>query len=396
MIKNATATTPSICPPANERDSTTFRRIYIKALNDYLKNLPAGIPVYGVNIGDMTNESHWINTSYNATLPNFIEVCERSGLRLQTFHAIGNHEHDMRVVDLVWDDDSAAEAAYNESFGPTYYSFDIGKVHYVVLDNTTYINAGGDRTYKEHLNSRQMEWIKKDCNYMAAGIQHIVLIWHCPAYRRNPMANKAHQMDNADDVLRIYGTKNLPITIWSGHSHMSETATANVDGVKATEYIHTSVSGAWWYFPLCVDGTPSTFTHYEFNGGEMVGRRSVNFNDENEQFYRLYNDSSIFVNGHRALRLNIWDWHTTWKVECRENGSVVSSNNFRQASSYDAYYRSVHDYCGNGIEEFDFLNIFNTDHIFEYVPMDPSANITLIFTDEFGREVFKVDTKLAD
>ena len=133
MIKTTSSATPSICPPKGELDSTTFRRTYLKALRDYVKALPAGVPVYGMNLGDMTQESHWTNAN-KATLANFVNVCERGGMPIQTFHAIGNHDHDMAVQNIAGDDDSAAELAYISALGPTYYAVNIGKVHYVVFD----------------------------------------------------------------------------------------------------------------------------------------------------------------------------------------------------------------------------------------------------------------------
>lgn len=139
MIKSTSATTPSICPPANELDSTTFRRTYLASLRNYIKTLPAGVRVYGMNLGDMTQESHWTGAN-KADIPNYVNVLERGCMPIQTFHLIGNHDHDMAVQNIADDDDSAAELAYMAAFGPTYYAVNIGKVHYVVLDNMKYIN----------------------------------------------------------------------------------------------------------------------------------------------------------------------------------------------------------------------------------------------------------------
>ena len=101
-----------------------------------------------------------------ATLANFVNVCERGGMPIQTFHAIGNHDHDMAVQNIAGDDDSAAELAYISALGPTYYAVNIGKVHYVVFDNTQYVNTGGDRSFAVRLNRRQMDWAQKDADYM--------------------------------------------------------------------------------------------------------------------------------------------------------------------------------------------------------------------------------------
>lgn len=395
MIKSTSATTPAVCPPKGELDSTTFRRTYLETLRKYVSGLPSGVPVYGMNLGDMTQESHWTNAN-KATLANFVDVCERGGMPIQTFHLIGNHDHDMAVQNIVGEDDSKAELAYNTVFGPTYYAVNIGKVHYVVFDNTQYINNGGDRSYTVHLSRRQLDWAKKDADYMPAGIERIVIAWHCPAFRRNPKASTPTPMDNADALLDIYKDKNLPVTIWSGHNHIAETVTVPRSDMTVTEYTHPAVCGAWWYFPLCHDGAPATFTRYDFSGGAITKRRSVNFSDENEQYYRVYNAGQKNVDGKSVIRINVWDWHSTWTIACRENGVAVPASQLKAVNVYDDRYVAVHDACGNGISSFDFLNKYSTDHMLEYTPVTPSAAIQLTATDEFGNRLFVIDTKVVD
>ena len=84
-------------------------------------------------------------------------------------------------------------------------------------------------------------------------------------------------MDNADELLDIYKDKQLPVTIWSGHNHIAETVTVPRSDMSVTEYTHPCVCGAWWYFPLCHDGAPATFTRYDFSGGSITERREREF-----------------------------------------------------------------------------------------------------------------------
>ena len=315
---------------------------------------------------------------------------------IQTFHLIGNHDHDMAVQNIAGEDDSEAELAYNAAFGPTYYAVNIGKVHYVVFDNTQYINNGGDRSYAVRLNRRQLDWAQKDADYMTAGTERIVIAWHCPAFRRNPKASTPTPMDNANALLDIYKDKNLPVTIWSGHNHIAETVTVPRSDMTVTEYTHPAVCGAWWYFPLCHDGAPATFTRYDFSGGTITNRRSVNFSDENEQYYRVYNSGQKNVEGKSVVRINVWDWHSTWKIACRENGVTVPASQLKAVNVYDDRYVAVHEACGNGISSFDFLNKYSTDHMLEYTPVTPTADIQLTATDEFGNLLFVINTKVVN
>lgn len=61
----------------------------------------------------------------------------------------------------------AASAPYRRIIGPRYYSFNIGKVHYVVLDNLIYVNSpkknskdgiAGKRDYVRRVDSLQLDW----------------------------------------------------------------------------------------------------------------------------------------------------------------------------------------------------------------------------------------------
>lgn len=392
MIKTTSSATPSICPPKGELDSTTFRRTYLKALRDYVKALPAGVPVYGMNLGDMTQESHWTNAN-KATLANFVNVCERGGMPIQTFHAIGNHDHDMAVQNIAGDDDSAAELAYISALGPTYYAVNIGKVHYVVFDNTQYVN-----TRRRPVVRRPSQPASDGLGAEGRRLHAVGRRAHrdrvaLPAFRRNPGASSPNPMDNADELLDIYKDKQLPVTIWSGHNHIAETVTVPRSDMSVTEYTHPCVCGAWWYFPLCHDGAPATFTRYDFSGGTITERRSVNFSDSDEQYCRVYNSGLKNAEGRPVVRLNVWDWHPTWKFECRENGAAVPASQLKAVREYDDYYVTVHDACGNDISSFSFLDKYRTDHMLEYTPVTPSAEIRITATDEYGRQLFTVTTK---
>ena len=92
------------------------------------------------------------------------------GYPAQMFCAMGNHDNDGATIhsDSV---DWAASAPYRRIIGPRYYSFNIGKVHYVVLDNLIYVNSpkknskdgiAGKRDYVRRVDSLQLDWLRRD------------------------------------------------------------------------------------------------------------------------------------------------------------------------------------------------------------------------------------------
>jgi hypothetical protein len=362
-------------------------------LRDYVAKLPSDVKVYGLNLGDVSNESHW-RGKYGGDLENFVEVCRRSGMPIQTYNTMGNHEHDMVAKDIFDDDDTAAEVEYMKVFGPTYYSINIGQVHYVVLDNVKYCNhksKGKDRNYEVRITQDQIDWTKLDAALMPKDTKQVVFAWHCPSYRYRSKGEKSTH--NADKVIGIYASRNLPMTILSGHNHQAETIV--VAGFKNTvEYIHPSVSGSWWYFPLCTDGAPSTFTRYDFDGGTLASRESVNFANRAEQKYRLYNKGERNKSGQAVLKLNVWDWHPDWRFEVYEDDRKIENPNLRMIHCKDSLYDQMREATGNGIKKLGFLNTAVTYHFVEYTPQSVNAEIKIAAFDEFGKEYFSLTTRL--
>lgn len=200
-------------------------------------------------------------------------------------------------------------------------------------------------------------------------------------------------MDNADELLDIYKDKQLPVTIWSGHNHIAETVTVPRSDMSVTEYTHPCVCGAWWYFPLCHDGAPATFTRYDFSGGTITERRSVNFSDSDEQYCRVYNSGAEKRRrqaGRAPQRLGLASNVEIRMPRKRSRGSRLAAEG---GPEYDDYYVTVHDACGNDISSFSFLDKYRTDHMLEYTPVTPSAEIRITATDEYGRQLFTVTTK---
>jgi hypothetical protein len=312
---------------------------------------------------------------------------------IQTYTAIGNHEHDMKAKDIFDDDDTEAELEYMRVFGPTYYSFNIGGVHYVVLDNVKYCNhksEGKDRNYEVRFTQDQIDWVKLDAALMPKDTKHVVFAWHCPSYRRYLGGKSKH---NADAIVSSYASHNLPMTILTGHNHQSEVVKVAAYA-NTMEYIHPSVSGSWWYYPLCNDGSPATFTRYDFQNGALTARESVNFTNRSEQKYRLYNKGVFNKAGEQVIRLNIWDWHADWQFELYENGVKVDKPQLHNIRAKDPLYDEMREATGNGIKSFGFLRTATTYHIFEYKPQRNDAEIRIVAINEFGKEYFSITTRM--
>ena len=87
-----------------------------------------------------------------------------SGLSMPVYNALGNHD----AANLACESAAGATAgcsksAYRNSFGPTYYSFDWGQYHCVVLDPNEV--KAGSQVFE--INASQLAWLQKDLGYRA-------------------------------------------------------------------------------------------------------------------------------------------------------------------------------------------------------------------------------------
>ena len=92
----------------------------------------SGRRVFGVCLGDIVHENMDLYSDYLAGL---------STLGYPTYNVIGNHDNNPSAAN----DESAAED-FESHFGPRNYSFNVGNIHFVVLDNLIMKDKNGRLT----------------------------------------------------------------------------------------------------------------------------------------------------------------------------------------------------------------------------------------------------------
>lgn len=76
-------------------------------------------------------------------------------------------------------------------FGPTYYSFDRGRVHYVVLDNVFYLSRG----YVGYIEESQLEWLERDLALVEPG-STVIVFMHIPTFSREARAGNSSKEES--------------------------------------------------------------------------------------------------------------------------------------------------------------------------------------------------------
>ena len=208
--------------------------------HDIVEELVGFDAAFGVSLGDLVGDDldlfHLLN-----------EVISHVGV--PWYNVLGNHD-----INFDAPNDDLSDETYERVFGPPCYSFNYGKVHFIVLDNVYWTGEGSyeDKTkFHGQIGSRQLAFIDNDLKLVPKD-RLIVLMMHIPltevkdraqlfeilADRPHTLSMAAHFhtqshhfLDNDDD--------------WCGpgsHHH----------------FINATTSGSWWTGELDEENIPHT------------------------------------------------------------------------------------------------------------------------------------------
>jgi len=366
--------------------------------------------IYGLTLGDMTWDRYWYTNKYS--FEEYLkDVAAIKGLPI--YHTIGNHDHDM-YFSGDWD----TVTKYKELIGPNYYSFNIGKFHYIVLDNILCTNTSGktpaDRHYMEDINADNLEWLAKDLSLVGKDTP-IVLSMHAPMYNQNGGTS----LMNAS-TLKYY-LDGYKVYVLTGHTHKMWT----VSDDNITEHNSGAVCATWWwagyYTPqlnLAQDGAPGGYRVASMKGDKMSSyykgtgraaeyqfrtydRNAINIDaaeiapSQPDKYnscltrYGAYNTSSTA----NLVLINIWDYNSDWKISVTEKETGKTLNATR-ASLFDPLFLVA--YCGKrfaaGASDITF-SPFATNHMFRVNASSATSTLEISVTDDEGRTYTETMTR---
>lgn len=313
-----------------------------------IKSLGTTAPVHGICVGDMI----WDFSEFFADYDKAVAL-----MGIPFFQTLGNHDMDYRKGG-----DETSDVTFKANYGPTYYSFNRGKAHYVVMDNVRYL--GVEREYDGFFTQHQLDWLEKDLKYVSKD-QLLIINVHIPVY---------NSVKNNQDFYRVLsGYSN--VHIMSGHTHYHANNISN--GIF--EHNHGTVCGAWWTGPICEDGTPRGYGVYEVFGNELKWYyKSTGFPKEHQMSIAM--DT---LEGQTRMIANIWNWDPKWKVEYFLDGKPMGE--LKNETGYDPL--SVKLYKGDLLPAGrHFPEPRETDHLF-VTRFDPSVKkVKVVATDRFGNQ----------
>ncbi len=344
--------------PANEEASQKwlhFARNYFKPVTERYADLSK----IGILCGDIVGDDLSLYANHKEAI---------ASMRFPVFQVAGNHDNNYEARS-----DDGSVRTFRETFGPEYYSFNKGRIHYVVLDNVFYL--GKEASYLGYLSERQLNWLENDLKLVPAGTTVIVSA-HMPfeVDNRKPQESDPLGMPGSNVITNLSHFYKLlaPYTVhlMSGHTHWHQQFEKN--GIF--HHIHGAICGAWWGGNTSFDGTPLGFAVYEIDGDSLSWYYQSAGHDRDHQMQLTYVDSSSTVIA------NVWDWDDKWKVELIADGKDMGG-----MMRYIGYSPVMSDYYNSLPPGSPWMKPVLTGHLFKMRVPAGTARITVKVTDRFGR-----------
>lgn len=189
---------------------------------------------FGAVLGDIVFDD------LNVTLPLVRTV---GAIAVPWRYVLGNHDMNFDAPD-----DLLSDETFEATFGPPYYSFDVGGAHFVVLDDVEWIGAENakrespDRTrgyYRAALGPRQVRWLENDLKLVPKD-RLVVVMMHIPL----------NEVREREEVLRLLSPFRNTVS-FSAHTHTMEHRFFGREQGWLGEgrhwhIVHGTSCGSWW------------------------------------------------------------------------------------------------------------------------------------------------------
>ena len=382
-------------------------------LNAYMAQ-HSGQKMYALTLGDMTWDLYWYKNNY--ALPQYRETITRQVKNLQIYHTMGNHDNDFMTTS-----DYDAAVKYVDCIGPTFYSFNIGQVHYVVMDNIDCSAYDGtdSRNYVKKLSNEQLKWLAKDLAYVDKSTPLIVAM-HAQIYKPTS-TGFAFDHDSANTEALLAALDGYEVHFVTGHTHKVYNITPDDDVVKGRD-IHEHNSGAicasWWWsgnltpgVHVSIDGAPGGYAIWDIDGTDFAWLYKSTGWPEEYQFrsYDLNNvsfsmddvpniPSNVLIqlaykkyvnaypeNSDNEVLIKIWNWNSNWELSVvDERGKTLE---YTPVWAYDPLHiaaLSVPRFNNSGITSTPSFVTESATNFFKVKADDADVDLTITVKDEFG------------
>ena len=349
-------------------------------------------------LGDMTTDIMWHKNDF--ALRKYLDVMKTYPSPI--FHLPGNHDNerfiDPEIPDAQWD--SIAQRPYRQIIGPNYYSFNLGKVHFVMLDNII-VRKGelknGKRPSRNdyRLDERQLRWLGRDLGTIESNTP-LVVCMHVPIVDWTGISDRGIPAFSSNENQQVLYEQIMPLLIrfedvrlLTGHSH-------RFINIPLTDRIfqHTlvSVSAVSWKINgpesrlISEDGSPGGYLILRYRGDRASWQFKPNGYRADLNQFRVYDLNRVPEEfggqpGSNRCLINVYNWDEQWTVRVREKGRDLK---VEQIWAKDPLYTLIRR-DALPARPSAFRAIANP-HMFSVQASSSNTPLDVIVTDRFGRK----------
>ncbi len=383
--------------------------------------------VYGLMLGDIVHENMSLYPYYTA------------GIRttgIQMFNVIGNHDHDYSATT-----ERDGARVFEQYFGPSYYSVNLGKIHLVVLDNLIMKIVDGKVSksgYSYGLTEEEWSWLQNDLSFIDENTT-IMVATHAPMFKTKTLGDYATSTNtkHGTDYGALFA-KYKKVHAWAGHTHVTFNYNYPADSQFKNIEAHTVArsTGELWTNEYCSSGTPRGYTVVEVDGDNVTwsfkptiyqanyiagnysyttgtptySYREWNFVDgvakmkdsgetlpSNHQMHAyapgMYEDGYVY--------LHVYLWDDKWELP-KYNGVTMEHLAYNSNKSYSLAWKEMRQFysanCTTLSKDSDYsahanINKTNNDHcVFRAPESKTSGTGTFTIVDRFGQQYSRTIT----
>lgn len=225
--------------------------------HDVVADLIGSDAAFGMSLGDVVFDDLTVFENLKRT---------KALIGIPWVYVHGNHDTNMDAPE-----DRLSDETWERYFGPNYYAFDWGRVHFVVLDNIHWI-ARTETTrarYVSRLGAEQLAFVRNSLAHVPKD-RLVVLLMHIPIMGT----------EDREELFRLL--EDRPRTVsFSAHWHTQEHRfLGSDDGWRGRtphhHFIAATVSGSWWSGAPDERGIP----HATMSDGAPNGHSVVTFDGD--------------------------------------------------------------------------------------------------------------------
>ncbi len=297
---------------------------------------------FGITLGDIVYDDLSLFDYY-------LDVTSQIGIPF--YHVPGNHDENYDVPN-----DELAMETFKRYFGPNYYAFQYGKVHFIVLDDIEYKGQKNGKFggYQGKIGEKQLQWVANYLPYVPDD-HLLVFAMHIPFYASEGDEASIRVVDR-DKLFSLIQSRSHVLAL-AGHMHIIENYFLKPEqgwtgGAPFLQVTCAAVSGTWWKGPLDVRGIPiadqmdgagNGYHIFSFHGNTFSQVYKAAFHPADFQIRISQPTGKVYQKDLASLSIlaNVFNSNEKSLVECQldENPAVQMTLRF----ALDPYIEAIHE-----------------------------------------------------